>query len=375
MLKMKELLPPSRLLMGPGPSEVHPHVLKTMSTPLIGHLDPAFLEMMNEVMLLLRKVFDTENQLTVAMPGTGSSGMETLFVNLVEPGDKVIIGVNGLFGQRMVDVAQRCGAEVITVEAGWGEILRPEQVENALQKHSDVKLVAIVHAETSTGVLQPLSEISEITHSHNALFVVDAVTSLGGVEVGVDKHKIDACYSGTQKCLSAPPGLAPVTFSQKAVDVISKRKTKVQSWYLDLSMIQNYWGNDRFYHHTAPITMNYALRESLRLIVEEGLGNVRERHWRLGRKLQQGLEEMGLKLLVEEEYRLPQLTSVLIPEGVDDLSVRKELLQQYGIEIGGGLGNLKGKIWRVGLMGHTAQERNVALFLSALKDILAKEQS
>lgn len=369
---MKELLPPSRLLMGPGPSEVHPHVLKTMSTPLVGHLDPHFLELMNDVMNLLRKVFETDNQLTVAMPGTGSAGMETVFVNLLEPGDKVLVGVNGLFGQRMVDVAERCGAEVITVEAGWGDIIAADKMEQALAQHTDVKLVAIVHAETSTGVLQPLAEISDIVHQHDALFVVDAVTSLGGVEVGIDKHNIDACYSGTQKCISAPPGLAPVTFSQKAADVIAQRKTKVQSWYLDLSMIQNYWGSDRFYHHTAPITMNYAIREALRLIVEEGLENVQERHWNLGRKLQRGLEELGLSLHVEEKYRLPQLTSVHIPEGVDDLSVRKELLQTYGIEIGGGLGELKGKIWRVGLMGHTAQESNVTLFLSALKNILNK---
>jgi alanine-glyoxylate transaminase/serine-glyoxylate transaminase/serine-pyruvate transaminase len=369
----KELNPPSRVLMGPGPSDVHPRVLKAMSTPLIGHLDPSFLQIMNETMELMRFVFETKNEVTLAMSGTGSSGMETVFVNLIEPGDKVIIGVNGLFGERMVDVAGRCGAEVIRIEAPWGNIIQPEQFQEAFRNHSGVKAVAVVHAETSTGALQPLAEISRIAHEHDALFIVDAVTSLGGVSVGIDANDVDACYSGTQKCLSAPPGLSPVTFSQRAADALAKRKSKVQSWYLDLSMIQNYWGQERFYHHTAPITMNYALREALRLVEEEGLENTWERHAKLGRALQSGLEAMGLTLHVAEEHRLPQLTSVCIPEGVDDAAVRKQLLTQFGIEIGGGLGALKGKVWRVGLMGFSCQPRNVLLFLAALEEVLAQQ--
>ncbi|RXT05805.1 alanine--glyoxylate aminotransferase family protein [Ammoniphilus sp. CFH 90114] len=368
---MYTLNPPTRILMGPGPSDVHPQVLKAMATPLIGHLDPKFLEIMNEVMDLLRATFQTDNKLTVAMSGTGSAGMETVFVNLVEPGDKVVIGVNGLFGERMVDVAERCGAEVIRVEAPWGEIIEPDAIEKVLKANTNIKLVAIVHAETSTGALQPLAEISRVVHEHEALFVVDAVTSLGGIEVGIDKHQVDACYSGTQKCISAPPGLSPVTFSPRALAVMSKRKSKVQSWYLDLSMIQNYWGKERFYHHTAPITMSYAIREALRLVVqEEGLQQTFKRHWTLGQSLQKGLVAMGLTLHVKEGQRLPQLTSVLIPEGVDDLAVRKSLLEQFGLEIGGGLGQLKGKVWRIGLMGHSCQPRNVVLFLTALEQLL-----
>ncbi len=369
----KELNPPSRVLMGPGPSDVHPRVLKAMATPLIGHLDPSFLQIMNETMELMRTVFETKNELTLAMSGTGSSGMETVFVNLVEPGDKVVIGVNGLFGERMVDVAERCGAEVIRIEAPWGETIQPDQIETVLKNHSDIKAVAVVHAETSTGALQPLTEISQLVHAHDALLIVDAVTSLGGVQVGIDVNEVDACYSGTQKCISAPPGLSPVTFSKRAAEAMVKRKSKVQSWYLDLSMIQNYWGQERFYHHTAPITMNYALREALRIVVEEGVENTWDRHWKLGRALQSGLEAMGLALHVAEDIRLPQLTSVCIPEGVEDAQVRKQLLEQFGIEIGGGLGTLKGKVWRIGLMGYSCQPRNVLLFLSALEQILLQQ--
>jgi len=369
----KELNPPSRVLMGPGPSDVHPRVLKAMATPLVGHLDPSFLQIMNETMELMRTVFETKNELTLAMSGTGSSGMETVFVNLIEPGDKVIIGINGLFGERMVDVAERCGAEVIRVEAPWGEIIKPEQIEQALKNHANVKAVAVVHAETSTGALQPLSEISQLAHAHDALLIVDAVTSLGGVKVGIDENEVDACYSGTQKCLSAPPGLSPVTFSKRAGEAMARRTSKVQSWYLDLSMIQNYWGQERFYHHTAPISMNYALREALRLVVEEGLTETWDRHWKLGRALQSGLEAMGLTLHVAADHRLPQLTSVCIPDGVEDMIVRKQLLEQFGIEIGGGLGALKGKVWRVGLMGYSCQPRNVLLFLAALEQVLLEQ--
>ncbi|KKM10188.1 alanine--glyoxylate aminotransferase [Clostridiales bacterium PH28_bin88] len=361
---------PTRTLMGPGPSDVHPRVLQAMASPVIGHLDPVFLQIMNGTMDMLRKVFGTENQLTVPMSGTGSSGMETLFVNLIEPGDKVVIGVNGLFGQRMVDVAARVGAEVIQVTAPWGQPLDPAEIEQALKQHGQVKAVGVVHAETSTGVRQPLEPIGELAHRYGALFLVDAVTSLGGIPVEVDRVGIDACYSGTQKCLSVPPGLSPVTFNQEAVKVLGERKGIVQSWYLDLTMIQRYWGAERFYHHTAPISMIYALREGLALILEEGLEQVYARHRLNGEALQAGLIGMGLKLLVDEQYRLPELTSVLVPEEVQDVEVRKRLLQLYNIEIGGGLGELKGKIWRVGLMGHTCRRRNVLTFLSALEDIL-----
>ncbi|NSL50698.1 pyridoxal-phosphate-dependent aminotransferase family protein [Calidifontibacillus erzurumensis] len=369
----KELNPPRRILMGPGPSDVHPKVLQAMANPLVGHLDPAFLEIMNETMDLLRHVYQTENKVTLAMSGTGSAGMETLFVNLVEPGDRVIIGVNGLFGQRMVDVASRCGAEVIQVEASWGDIIEPEKIEDALKKHNNVKLVAVVHSETSTGVRQPLEELSEIVHKYDALFVCDMVTSLGGIPTKIDEYKIDAAYSGTQKCLSAPPGLAPVTLSPRAVDVLAKRKNKVQSWYLDLSMIQNYWNEERFYHHTAPISMVYSLREALRLIVNEGLEQVFKRHALYGGALQAGLEAMGLELLVSEKHRLHQLTAVQIPANVSDLEVRKRLLEKYGLEIGGGLGVLKGKIWRIGLMGYNARHENVVFALAALEDVLREQ--
>ena len=368
----KELILPKRLLMGPGPSDVHPNVLKSMATPLLGHLDPEFLNIMNETMDLIRYVFETDNKLTVAMSGTGSSGMETVFVNLVEPGDKVIIGVNGLFGQRMVDVAGRAGAEVVQVEAEWGTIIDPKMIEAALKNNGPVKAIAIVHAETSTGAQQPLKEISRLAKEYDALFFVDAVTSLGGISVGVDENEIDAVYSGTQKCISAPPGLSPVSFSNKAVEALNARKTKVQSWYLDLSMIQAYWGKERFYHHTAPISMIYSLHEALRLIKEEGLGTVFERHEQNGRALQAGLDAMGLELAAQEGYRLPMLTSVKIPDNVEDANVRKMLLQRYGIEIGGGLGPLKGKIWRVGLMGYSSQRINVMQFLSALETILTE---
>ncbi len=368
----EELILPKRLLMGPGPSDVHPNVLKAMATPLLGHLDPEFLKIMNETMELIRYVYETENKVTVAMSGTGSSGMETIFVNLIEPGDKVIIGVNGLFGQRMVDVAERSGAEVIQVEAEWGKIIEPKDIEVALKNNSEVKAVAIVHAETSTGVQQPLEEISKLVKEYSVLFFVDAVTSLGGTKVGVDELGIDAVYSGTQKCISAPPGLSPVSLSDKAVEILNNRKTKVQSWYLDLSMIQAYWGKERFYHHTAPISMIYSLHEALGLIKDEGLENTFKRHEMNGRALQLGLEAMGLELLAQKEYRLPMLTSVRVPKNAEDAKVRKLLLERYGIEIGGGLGPLKGQIWRIGLMGYSSQRSNVLLFLSALEAILVE---
>lgn len=370
---VKELNVPSRVLMGPGPSDVHPRVLQAMATPMIGHMDSEFMKVMDEVMQLMRYVFETDNELTVSMSGTGSAGMETVFVNLLDPGDEVIVGVNGLFGERMVDVVERCGASAIQIHADWGDVFDPEQVETALKDHPKAKFVALVHAETSTGALQPLKEIGKITHEHDALLIIDAVTSLGGLSVGIDEIGIDACYSGTQKCLSAPPGLAPVTFSERALKVMEKKKEKVQSWYLDLTMIRDYWGSERAYHHTAPISMNYALHEALRIIQEEGLENTFTRHQTLGNALQKGLEAMGLELLVDEKYRLPQLTSVRVPSGVNEANVRGQLMDNYSIEVGAGLGALQGAIWRIGLMGYSCNAKNVTTVLSALEQILINE--
>lgn len=337
-----------------------------MATPLVGHLDPAFLELMNGVMEQLRFVFGTANELTVPMSGTGSAGMETLLVNLIEPGDKVIVCVNGVFGGRMVDIAQRAGAHVTIVEAPWGEAIDPQDVAKAL-KASGAGLVAIVHAETSTGVLQPLEEIGRIVREHDALLVVDAVTSLGGVSVDVDARLIDACYSGTQKCLSCPPGLSPVTMGPRAMARLQSRKSKVQSWYLDLTMIAQYWGAERLYHHTAPISMMYALAEALNIVVEEGLKEREERHRRISRMFCEGLERIGLAPFVPEEIRAPMLVTVKVPDGVDEAKVRRQLLERHHIEIGGGLGALKGKVWRVGLMGSSCTENHVILLIEALK--------
>ncbi len=367
-----DLDPPQRILLGPGPSNCHPRVLRTMSAPLIGHLDPDFLQIMNETMELLREVFQTKNQLTIPVSGTGSAGMEAAFVNLLEPGDKAVICINGIFGERMADVAGRCRAEVIRVEAEWGDIIQPEQVEAAL-KGNKVKLLAIVHAETSTGACQPLEEISKITHNNGALLLLDCVTSLGGLPVEIDAWNVDAAYGGTQKCLSCPPGLSPVTFSPQAQDIIQNRKTKVQSWYLDLTMIANYWGKERLYHHTAPISMNYALREALRLIREEGLENRFARHEQNSAAFVAGIEAMGLSMLVKKAYRLTSLNAVKIPDSISDLKVRQMLLQEFNIEIGGGLGPLKNKIWRVGLMGHSSTKRNVFLLLTALETALRSQ--
>jgi len=368
-----ELAPSARILLGPGPSNVHFRVLKAMSTPLVGHLDPEFLRLMEDTKALLRFVFQTKNTLTLPISGTGSAGMETCFVNLLEPGDEVIVGVNGVFGTRMVDIVERCGAKPVKMEAEWGRVFAPEQVQEALKQCRRPKLVALVHAETSTGAWQPLEEITQLVHEAGALLLVDAVTSLGGCPVKVDEWKIDACYSGTQKCLSCPPGLSPVTFGQAALDVIRKRKTKVQSWYLDLTMIEKYWGEERVYHHTAPISMNYALREALRLVQEEGLETRFLRHKRNHEALAAGLEAMGLPLAAQAGHRLWTLNSVAIPTGVDDAAVRRRLLDEYNIEIGAGLGPLRGKIWRIGLMGESSSRSNVFLVLSALEEILRRQ--
>lgn len=366
----KDLDPGKRILMGPGPSDVHPRVLKAMTTPLVGHLDPDFLTIMNETKVMLKEIFQTENEFTIALSGTGSAGMEACLVNLLEPGDKAIICVNGLFSERMVEIVKRCQAEPIIVESEWGTIIEPEQVKKTLKKAGKIKLIAIVHAETSTGVCQPLEEISLLAKEADALFVVDTVTSLGGIPVKVDEWQIDATYSGTQKCLSCPPGLSPVSFSENAFSIINDRKHKIQSWYLDVQLLRDYWGKERFYHHTAPISMIYALREALRLVLQEGLENRFARHKLHSKALVAGLEAMGLKMLVSASYRLPELNAVYIPREIDDLTVRRVLLNEYGIEIGGGLGKFKGKVWRIGLMGYTSKKENVMLFLSALEDIL-----
>ncbi len=367
-----ELTPPTRILMGPGPSDVPDRVLRAMSCPTVGHLDPAFLTVLNETRELLQLVFRTENELTLAVSGTGSAGMETCVCNLVEPGDEVLVCVAGVFGQRMTDVAQRCGATVHNVSVDWGRVIEPDQVARALAEHPETKLVGIVHAETSTGAQQPIEPISRVVHEAGAMFLVDTVTSLGGTDVRVDDWEIDACYSGTQKCLSCPPGLAPVTFSSRAVDVIDNRKTKVQSWYLDMTLVRQYWGSERLYHHTAPVNMGYALREALRIVAEEGLEARFARHRRHHEVLCAGLEAIGIGLLAQEGHRLPMLNAVGVPEGIEDGTVRKRLLDEFGIEIGVGLGQFKGRAWRIGLMGHAATTKNVLLFLSGLEQILAE---
>lgn len=363
------LNPSPRLLLGPGPSDVHPRVLAALGAPLLGHLDPEFVALMDETQNQLRYLFQTRNPLTLAVSGTGSAGMETVVVNLIEPGDRMLVCVNGVFGARMVDVAQRAGAETTIIERPYGEVFEPDEVKSAVARVRP-KVVGIVHGETSTGAWQPVDEIARIAHDAGALIAIDAVTSLGGVPVEIDAWGIDAVYSGTQKCLSCPPGLAPVSFGPRAVAALQARKTKVQSWYLDLSMIQRYWGSDRFYHHTAPISMNYALREALALVVEEGLEARFARHALNGAALRAGLQAMGIGTATAAGRELPQLTCALIPDGVDDLAVRKRLLKDWGIEIGGGLGSLKGKAWRIGLMGHNARQSSVTLLLAALETTL-----
>ncbi|MDB5353335.1 MAG: serine-pyruvate aminotransferase/archaeal aspartate aminotransferase [Planctomycetota bacterium] len=363
------LNPSARVLLGPGPSEVSPRVLSAMGMPLLGHLDPEFVALMDETQDLLRYAFRTENRLTMAVSGTGSAGMEAVVVNLIEPGDKMLVCVNGVFGGRMVDVALRAGAEVTAIERPYGEVFDPQEVRDAIRKVGP-KVVGIVHAETSTGAWQPVEEIARSAHEAGAMIAIDTVTSLGGVPVEIDGWAIDAVYSGTQKCLSCPPGLAPVSFSPRAVESIHARKSKIQSWYLDMTMISRYWGSDRFYHHTAPISMNYALREALALVVEEGLEARWQRHMTNHLALKAGLGAMGISYITTEGHQLPQLNCVRIPEGIDDLTVRKRLLKDWGIEIGGGLGSLKGQAWRIGLMGHGSRRVNVTLFLAALETCL-----
>jgi len=365
----RDIDPGTRVLMGPGPSDVPTRVLQAMSAPCIGHLDPYFLAIMDETQRLIRFLFQTENELTIPVSGTGSAGMETCFVNLVEPGDEVVVCVNGVFGTRMSDIVGRLGGKLTRLDFEWGRAVDPEAVRSAIQGKAP-KVVAVVHAETSTGVCTPLEDLSKIAHDAGALFLVDAVTSLAGMEVAVDKLGIDAVYSGTQKCLSCPPGLSPISLSPAALKALDARKAPVASWYLDMSMVRDYWGGNRKYHHTAPINMVYGLREALRIVAEEGLEARFARHRLNHLALVAGIEAMGLSMLVPEAERLPMLNTVRIPEGADDAKVRGSLLRQFGIEIGGGLGDLAGKVWRVGLMGHASSARNVCLFLAALETVL-----
>lgn len=357
-------------LMGPGPSCVPDEVYRALSAPTLGHMDSEFIKIMDGIKEMQQKVMATTNRLTVPISGTGSAGMETCFVNLIERGDNVLILKNGVFGNRMFDVASRLGANVDAVDAAWGTPIDPDKVKEQLAKKS-YKIVAIVHAETSTGVRNPIDKVAKLVHETDALYLVDAVTSLGGIPVPTDELGIDAIYSGTQKCLSCPPGLSPVSFSEKAVKAITNRKTKVPNWYLDMNMIIQYWnGAKRVYHHTAPINMLYGLYQSLYLLLEEGLDNVYARHMKYHNMLVSELEGIGLNMLVEKEYRLPMLNAVVVPEGVDEAKIRNDLRDKYNIEIGAGLGDLAGKIFRIGLMGHTAREENVVKVVSALKKLM-----
>ena len=364
---------PKRTLMGPGPSDVHPRVLEALAMPTIGHLDPVFLQLMDEIRQKLREVFRTTNEMTLAVSGTGSAGMETLFVNLIEPGEKVLVCVNGVFGTRMVDVAERCGAVVEKLEAPWGTVFDQKAVIEAMDRVKPVA-VAIVHAETSTGAHQPVDQLGQAIHARGGLFLLDCVTSLCGAPVEIDKWGVDAAYSGTQKCLSCPPGLSPVTLSPRAVEKLDRRKKKVQSWYLDLSMVRQYWGQERFYHHTAPINMLYALHEALNIAIEEGLENRFARHRRVHELLRKELSTLGITYVSQEGYHLPMLNAVKIPDGFEDATVRRTLLNDYNIEIGGGLGAFKGKAWRIGLMGHGASDVNVGKVVGALKETLVRQR-
>ena len=358
------------LLMGPGPSCVPPEVYKALASKTIGHLDPYFLEIAEELKEMIRRIMNTKNNLTIPISGTGSAGMEAAFVNLVERDDRVLILLNGVFGMRMQDVAERLGAKVDVLEFPWGTPVDPAAVESKL-KGEPYKIVAVVHAETSTGVRNPVKEIGALLGESRTIYLVDTVTSLGGMEVRMDDWNIDVLYSGTQKCLSCPPGLAPLSFNDKAMAALAGRKTKVPNWYLDLTMIANYWGQNRVYHHTAPVNMLYALYQALYLIFEETPERVFDRHRQAHAALVTGLGDLGIKMLVDEPFRLPMLNAVLVPEGVDELNVRKRLRSDFKIEIGGGLGVLAGKIWRIGIMGHTARQENVERLLKALKIVLA----
>ena len=369
---MKSFNPPIRTLMGPGPSDVHPRILQAMARPTIGHLDPVFVGMMNEVKEGLKYAFKTENELTMPVSAPGSAGMETCFANLVEPGDKAVVCINGVFGMRMKENITRFGGEAIVVEDNWGEAVSTDKVEAALKANPDAKILAFVHAETSTGARSDAKELCRIAHENDCITIVDAVTSLAGSELRVDEWEIDAIYSGTQKCLSAMPGISPISIGERAVKKITERKTPVTSWFLDLNLVMGYWGEgaQRTYHHTAPVNTLYGLHESLVMLQEEGLENAWDRHLANHEELRDGLEAIGIEFLVKAEDRLPQLNSVLIPEGAEDAKVRSTLLNDYNLEIGAGLGAYAGKVWRIGLMGHASRKENIALCLSALKNTL-----
>ena len=364
--------PPRRTLMGPGPSDVNPRILEAMSRPTIGHLDPVFVGMMDEMKELLRYAFQTDYELAMPVSAPGSAGMETCFVNLAEPGDKVVVCINGVFGGRMKENVERAGGVPVVVEDAWGRAVDPQKVEDTLKAHPDAKILAFVHAETSTGALSDARTLAEIARAHDCLTIVDTVTSLGGSELRVGEWGLDAVYSGTQKCLSCVPGLSPVTFSERALEKVRHRKSKVQSWFMDLNLVLGYWGGDgkRAYHHTAPINTLYALHEALVILLEEGIENAWARHWRHHKALRAGLEAMGLAFVVPEDERLPQLNAVSIPEGVDDATVRARLLEEYDLEIGAGLGDLAGRVWRIGLMGYACNRRNVLFCLGALDAVL-----
>ncbi len=370
---MKELQPSQKVLLGPGPSTVHPRVLQALSLPVMGHLDPAFFQVMDDVCEMLRMVFHTTNSMTVPISSTGTGAMETACANIIEPGDSMLVCRNGYFGIRLADIAERCGATVHVMDTPWGKAVDPQMLKDELKRHPGLKAVGVVHAETSTGVLSDMKELVDVIHESGALAIVDAVTSLGGHEVRMDDWGIDVCYSATQKCLGAPPGLAPISLSPAAMDVVAKRPSKVQSFYFNLKDLEAYWNQTRAYHHTSPINMTYALREALRMMMEEGQENRINRHARVAAALRAGAEALGLSLLAEEGHRLNPLTTLSIPEGIEDAKVRRALLNDYDIEIGGGLGEFASKAWRVGLMGESARERNVFALLSALETILSKE--
>ncbi|HQN95364.1 MAG TPA: alanine--glyoxylate aminotransferase family protein [Thermoanaerobaculales bacterium] len=367
--------PPQRTLMGPGPSDVSPRVLQAMARPTIGHLDPAFVEFMDSVKELLQYAFQTSNPLTLPVSGPGTAGMEACFVNLVQPGDTVIVCRNGVFGGRMRENVVRCGATAVVVDDPWGRAVDPEKLERALVAHPEARLVAFVHAETSTGARSDAELLASIAHRHGRLVIADCVTALGGIPLKVDEWGLDAVYSGSQKCLSCPPGLAPVTFGEAAVEVITMRSTPIQSWFLDMNLIMGYWGSAqrRSYHHTAPVNALYGLHEALLILREEGIENAWARHRRHHLALKAGLEALGLSFVVPEVERLPHLNSVTIPDGVDDARVRGRLLAEYNLEIGAGLGELAGKVWRIGLMGHSCNLTNVLRCVGALEAVLASE--
>ena len=364
--------PKDRLLLGPGPSNVNSRVIKAMSMPIMGYLDPTFLKVMDELVAMLKVLFGTSNKFTLPLSGTGTSGMEAALVNILEPGDNVVVGINGLFGQRIADIAGRCGANVTTVTADWGHPLNLTDVEKAVESSDKLALLAAVHIETSTGVIQPLKPLSDIAHKHGALFLADAVTSLGGIELKIDEWGVDICYSATQKCVGAPPGMSPITLSDNAVEKIRNRTSSIQSFYLDLLLLEKYWITDRTYHHTASMPIIYAVREALSMAIEEGLPNRVHRHKTNAEALKEGLRALGFDILAQEGYQAPPLTAPIIPDTVDEASIRKSLLSEYGIEIAGGFGPLAGKIWRIGLMGESSQETNVLTFLKALEELLAK---